>query len=108
VKRGVKGHAFHYTKPSEGSLKKGFDILSKTPMEKGRMGAGGEERFLELTSTPCFGVSQSLSEEINIIRISGISSLSITYLNLKYHSFTVVGFKYNKLISLNCIIYLVS
>jgi cobyrinic acid a,c-diamide synthase len=36
---GVKGHAFHYTKPTEKTLQKGFDILSKTPKSRGVVGS---------------------------------------------------------------------
>jgi cobyrinic acid a,c-diamide synthase len=43
--RGVKGHAFHYTKPTERSLKKGFDILSKTPHGKGENGSWREGKI---------------------------------------------------------------
>ena len=37
--QGVKGHAFHYTKPTEQSLAKGFDVLSKMPKGKGVVGS---------------------------------------------------------------------
>ena len=36
---GVKGHAFHYTKPTKESLEKGFGVLSKTPKGKGSVGS---------------------------------------------------------------------
>jgi len=36
---GVKGHAFHYTKPTDETLVKGFDILSKTPKGRGVVGS---------------------------------------------------------------------
>ena len=36
--QGVKGHAFHYTKPTKESLEKGFGVLSKTPKGKGSVG----------------------------------------------------------------------
>jgi cobyrinic acid a,c-diamide synthase len=36
---GVKGHAFHYTKPTNNTLKKGFDILTKSPNGKGENGS---------------------------------------------------------------------
>jgi cobyrinic acid a,c-diamide synthase len=36
---GLKGHAFHYTKPTEETLRRGFDILSKTPNGKGKNGS---------------------------------------------------------------------
>jgi cobyrinic acid a,c-diamide synthase len=39
----IKGHAFHYSKPTEKSLKKGFDILSKTLGEKGVVGSWSEK-----------------------------------------------------------------
>jgi len=35
--QGVKGHAFHYTKPTTQTLKKGFDILQKRPSLKGEV-----------------------------------------------------------------------
>jgi len=37
--KGLKGHAFHYTKPTKDTLKKGFDILSKTLNQKGENGS---------------------------------------------------------------------
>ncbi len=37
--KGVRGHAFHYTKPTEETLLKGFDILSKTLGGKGSVGS---------------------------------------------------------------------
>jgi len=37
--QGVKGHAFHYTKPTPKSLKRGFNTLSKTPNGKGDVGS---------------------------------------------------------------------
>ena len=39
---GIKGHAFHYTKPTKESQKKGFDTLSKTPNGKGEVGSWQE------------------------------------------------------------------
>lgn len=39
---GIKGHAFHYTKPTQATLKKGFDILSKTPNGRGEVGSWQE------------------------------------------------------------------
>ena len=41
---GIKGHAFHYTKATEATLEKGFDILSKTPQGKGRAGSWKKHR----------------------------------------------------------------
>ncbi len=41
---GTKGHAFHYTKPTNESLKKGFDILSKRKNQKGEVGSWREGR----------------------------------------------------------------
>ncbi len=40
----IKGHAFHYTKPTKESLKKGFDILSKRENQKGEVGSWREGR----------------------------------------------------------------
>jgi len=39
---GIKGHAFHYTKPTPESLVRGFDILSKTPNGRGEAGSWRE------------------------------------------------------------------
>jgi len=36
---GIKGHAFHYTKPVDTSLEAGFDLLSKNPQGKGLKGS---------------------------------------------------------------------
>jgi len=36
---GVRGHSFHYTKPTQDSLKKGFDFLSKTLNSSGEVGS---------------------------------------------------------------------
>ena len=36
---GVRGHAFHYTRPTDETLAKGFDILSKTPKGRGVVGS---------------------------------------------------------------------
>ncbi len=36
---GKRGHAFHYTKPTKESLRKGFDILSKYLNQKGSVGS---------------------------------------------------------------------
>jgi cobyrinic acid a,c-diamide synthase len=41
---GVKGHAFHYTKPYYESLEKGFDILSKTLNGKGLNGSWQKDK----------------------------------------------------------------
>ncbi len=41
---GTKGHAFHYTKPTKATLKKGFDILSKKRNQKGEVGSWREGR----------------------------------------------------------------
>ena len=41
--KGIKGHAFHYTKPTEETLKKGFDTLSKSPNGKGAFGSWSSE-----------------------------------------------------------------
>ncbi len=41
---GTKGHAFHYTKPTKATLKKGFDILSKRKNQKGEVGSWREGR----------------------------------------------------------------
>jgi len=38
----IKGHAFHYTRPTPSTLQKGFDILSKTPQGKGEIGSWQE------------------------------------------------------------------
>ena len=43
---GIKGHAFHYTKPTESSLAKGFDILSKTSQGKGLVGSWRKDKVL--------------------------------------------------------------
>jgi len=40
---GVKGHAFHYTKPTQKTVKKGFDILSKTLNGKGIVGSWSKD-----------------------------------------------------------------
>jgi len=40
----IKGHAFHYTKPTEESLERGFDTLSKTPNGKGIIGSWSKNR----------------------------------------------------------------
>ena len=40
---GVKGHAFHYTKPTQKTVKKGFDILSKTLNGKGVVGSWSKD-----------------------------------------------------------------
>ncbi|RUM73698.1 MAG: hypothetical protein DSZ11_05345, partial [Sulfurovum sp.] len=37
--QGQKGHAFHYTKPTEKALESAFDRLSKTPNGKGVCGS---------------------------------------------------------------------
>ncbi len=42
--QGLKGHAFHYTKPTEQSLAKGFDVLSKTPKGKGVVGSWAKDK----------------------------------------------------------------
>ena len=42
--KGLKGHAFHYTKPTPQTLEKGFDILSKTPNGKGVFGSWSSGR----------------------------------------------------------------
>jgi len=39
---GIRGHAFHYTKPTDETLAKGFDILSKEPDGKGEAGSWRE------------------------------------------------------------------
>ncbi len=41
---GIRGHAFHYTKPTQESLQKGFDILSKTPQGKGVVGSWSKDK----------------------------------------------------------------
>jgi cobyrinic acid a,c-diamide synthase len=38
----MKGHAFHYTKPTKESQERGFDTLSKTPNGKGEVGSWQE------------------------------------------------------------------
>ncbi len=43
--QGVKGHAFHYTKPTEQSLAKGFDVLSKTLNGKGVVGSWSKDKI---------------------------------------------------------------
>jgi len=43
-KQEVKGHAFHYTKPTDESIEKGFDILSKTIEGKGVVGSWSKDR----------------------------------------------------------------
>jgi len=42
--RGVKGHAFHYTKPTEKALESAFDKLSKTSDGQGVFGAWAKDR----------------------------------------------------------------
>ncbi|MCK4441267.1 MAG: cobyrinate a,c-diamide synthase [Sulfurovaceae bacterium] len=37
--QGVRGHAFHYTKPIDDTLSKGFNILSKSPNGMGSVGS---------------------------------------------------------------------
>ena len=44
--QGIKGHAFHYTKPTDESLKKGFNILSKTPNGKGNVSSWTKDKVL--------------------------------------------------------------
>ncbi len=44
--QGIKGHAFHYTKPTDESLKKGFNILSKTPNGKGNVSSWAKDKVL--------------------------------------------------------------
>jgi len=39
--KGVRGHAFHYTKPTPNSLKKGFCLLKKYRDSKGEVGSWG-------------------------------------------------------------------
>ncbi len=41
---GTKGHAFHYTKPTKATIKKGFDILSKRKNQKGEVGSWRDVR----------------------------------------------------------------
>jgi cobyrinic acid a,c-diamide synthase len=43
-KRGIKGHAFHYTKPTDKTLKKGLDTLSKIPHRGGSVGSWKRDR----------------------------------------------------------------
>ncbi len=43
---GIKGHAFHYTRPSPESLAKGFDPLRKTPSAKGEAGSWSQGKIL--------------------------------------------------------------
>ncbi len=43
---GLKGHAFHYTKPTDKSLKSAFDKLSKTPNGKGTFGSWAKGKVL--------------------------------------------------------------
>ena len=43
---GVKGHAFHYTKPTQETLEKGFNILSKVPQGKGVVGSWEKGKVL--------------------------------------------------------------
>ena len=42
--KGMKGHAFHYTKPTEETVKLGFDVLSKTVNGKGMVGSWSKNR----------------------------------------------------------------
>jgi len=42
--QGVKGHAFHYTKPTEKALESAFDKLSKTSDGQGVFGAWAKDR----------------------------------------------------------------
>ncbi len=42
--KGVRGHAFHYTKPTPKSLKKGFCILKKYQNSKGEVGSWKKDR----------------------------------------------------------------
>ena len=44
--KGIKGHAFHYTKPTPKSLKSAFDRLSKTPNGKGEFGSWSKNSVL--------------------------------------------------------------
>ena len=43
--KGIKGHAFHYTKPTQQSLAKGFDVLSKTLNGKGVVGSWSKDKI---------------------------------------------------------------
>ncbi|SFV70704.1 Cobyrinic acid A,C-diamide synthase [hydrothermal vent metagenome] len=42
--QGVKGHAFHYTKPTQKALESGFDVLSKTLGGKGVVGSWAKNK----------------------------------------------------------------
>ena len=42
--QGIKGHAFHYTKPTDKTLALAFDILSKTLNGKGTFGSWSEDK----------------------------------------------------------------
>ena len=44
--QGLKGHAFHYTKPTKQSLEKGFGMLSKTPNGKGSVAFWRKDKVL--------------------------------------------------------------
>jgi len=44
--QGVKGHAFHYTKPTQKALESGFNVLSKTLGSKGTVGSWTKDKVL--------------------------------------------------------------
>lgn len=45
TQNGIKGHCFHYTKPTQETLKKGFCKLSKTPKKDGEVGSWKENNI---------------------------------------------------------------
>jgi len=64
--KGVKGHAFHYTKPTDKSLASAFDILSKTPNGKGNFGSWSKGNvfgtYLHSMFRGNFNLSKNLQE----------------------------------------------
>lgn len=51
---GIKGHAFHYTKPID--TKNGVDILSKLENQKGEIGAWKKIILMEHTYIQCLEI----------------------------------------------------
>jgi cobyrinic acid a,c-diamide synthase len=41
---GIKGHAFHYTKPTDETIEKGFDVLTKRANSKGVVGSWSKDK----------------------------------------------------------------
>jgi cobyrinic acid a,c-diamide synthase len=41
---GIKGHSFHYTKPTDETIEKGFDVLTKRANSKGVVGSWSKDK----------------------------------------------------------------